>query len=331
MTHRKSPDHLESPIDFPDAGSLRSATAKLIGFALPASTLALVLSATVGVCAQPALSLVKSATSSAARDSIVVGSATYLLDLRADTGGNPVSGLQYYINTTPVGVAVYGGTPMTVSGSPFQASDIASSPSAGAIVGPDAGSTILFKDGEGDYLAFADNAIGTYQINTLNLAPGIYVFTPVGEELTYAAGAAYAFAAPGAFTLTILADADGDGMPDAFESANNLNPASAADASKDADGDGAANLQEYLAGTHPGNAASVLRATIQRSAASVQISFVAVANKIYQVEFSDDLSSAAGWTVLAPDLTRSTAGLLQVGDPVAADVRARFYRVRVMR
>lgn len=46
-------------------------------------------------------------------------------------------------------------------------------------------------------------------------------------------------------------DADSDGMPDSWETAYGLNPASAADANLDPDGDGLTNLQEYLAGTNP--------------------------------------------------------------------------------
>ena len=46
-------------------------------------------------------------------------------------------------------------------------------------------------------------------------------------------------------------DADNDGMPDAWESANGLNPGSASDALSDADGDGYTNLEEFLNGTNP--------------------------------------------------------------------------------
>ncbi len=51
-------------------------------------------------------------------------------------------------------------------------------------------------------------------------------------------------------------DADSDGMPDAWETANSFNPNSAADAALDADGDGLSNLREYLAGTQPRNSDS---------------------------------------------------------------------------
>ncbi len=52
------------------------------------------------------------------------------------------------------------------------------------------------------------------------------------------------------------ADADNDGMPDAWETLHTLNPASDADAALDADSDGLTNLREFLAGTPPRNSDS---------------------------------------------------------------------------
>lgn len=46
-------------------------------------------------------------------------------------------------------------------------------------------------------------------------------------------------------------DADGDGLPDAYEVANGLNPNDPSDASLDLDGDGLTNLQEFQLGTNP--------------------------------------------------------------------------------
>lgn len=48
-----------------------------------------------------------------------------------------------------------------------------------------------------------------------------------------------------------LVDADGDGMPDASESANGLDPRDPADASADPDGDGWTNIEECLNATDP--------------------------------------------------------------------------------
>ena len=52
-------------------------------------------------------------------------------------------------------------------------------------------------------------------------------------------------------TVTKLPDGDSDGMPDAYETANGLNPADGADAATDADLDTISNLDEYLQGTDP--------------------------------------------------------------------------------
>ncbi len=46
-------------------------------------------------------------------------------------------------------------------------------------------------------------------------------------------------------------DDDNDGMPDTWETENDLDPLNAADASQDADGDGLTNLEEYYQGTDP--------------------------------------------------------------------------------
>src|SRR6185436_2573313 len=55
------------------------------------------------------------------------------------------------------------------------------------------------------------------------------------------------------FRSVYEADSDGDGMPDAYELSNNLNP-QVNDANLDADNDGLTNIQEFHRGTNPQNA-----------------------------------------------------------------------------
>ena len=54
-----------------------------------------------------------------------------------------------------------------------------------------------------------------------------------------------------AFITNIAQDTDGDGLPDSWEQANELNYLNAADALFDSDGDGFTNIQEYQNGTNP--------------------------------------------------------------------------------
>lgn len=98
-------------------------------------------------------------------------------------------------------------------------------------------------------------------------------------------------------TLTVVpanpgGDTDGDGMPDAWESANGTNPG-VNDANGDPDGDGMNNLREYWSGTSPTNSASVLRFTaVLSSGNNLVFNFTAVSNRGYTVQFQPALGGA---------------------------------------
>lgn len=124
--------------------------------------------------------------------------------------------------------------------------------------------------------------------------------------------------------LNPSADADGDGMPDAWELLHGLN-ASINDAASDADGDGVPNKDEHAAGTDPLDAASALG--IADLDAAGELTWRSVPGRSYAVEESGDLS---GWavvpgleTVLAVD-AESSATLPATESP------ARFFRVRAL-
>ena len=61
---------------------------------------------------------------------------------------------------------------------------------------------------------------------------------------------------PGAKPENLSLDSDGDGIPDAWETANGLNPSNPEDAKLDTDGDGFTALEEFEAKTDPRNAKS---------------------------------------------------------------------------
>jgi hypothetical protein len=131
--------------------------------------------------------------------------------------------------------------------------------------------------------------------------------------------------------ITVLADADGDGMPDEWEVAHHLDPADPADASMDRDGDGVANLQEYLGGTDPEDAQSYLKIESIRLAGPLRtalLRFLACPGKTYTVLRRDSPEGGA-WTPFASVPATSTNRVVEVADPnpVASGQSQRFYRL----
>jgi hypothetical protein len=130
--------------------------------------------------------------------------------------------------------------------------------------------------------------------------------------------------------LTVLADTDGDHIPDEWEVAHGLDATDSQDAALDNDSDGLTNVQEYLAGTDPNDPASSLRITscqLAPDAASVVLQFTAVSNKAYRVEYRNEASS---WARLAEVAAASTNRAVSIPDAISPD-RSRVYRVQVQR
>ena len=126
--------------------------------------------------------------------------------------------------------------------------------------------------------------------------------------------------------LTVLADADHDGLPDVWETAHaGFNPNDPADGARDDDGDGMSNAAEYFAGTDPFDPSSCLRVDLL-SLSPATIQFNAVSNRTYSVLYSDDLSSAL-WQKLGDILARSTNRPEVLTDPAGS--LNRFYRAVV--
>ena len=125
------------------------------------------------------------------------------------------------------------------------------------------------------------------------------------------------------WNLTVLPDADGDGLPDAWESAHGL---SSADALADSDGDGQRNLGEYRSGTNPTNVASLLKLEgVTHASGQATVSFNAVSNQTYTVEWCAQPAGGA-WSKLADMVARPNTRTESVTDGTASDA-AHFYRV----
>jgi len=126
------------------------------------------------------------------------------------------------------------------------------------------------------------------------------------------------------FLLTTLPDADSDDLPDNWETAYNFDANSGADRDLDSDGDGMSNAQEYFAGTDPTNALSRLTVSLSGAPLSSAVSFPALSNRTYTVQFTDDLSMGI-WSTLADVISRTNNRVESVNDSGVATNRA--YRV----
>jgi hypothetical protein len=136
-----------------------------------------------------------------------------------------------------------------------------------------------------------------------------------------------AHTAPGVnwpFTITVLPDADQDGIPDMIEQGLGLATNNAADATGDLDLDGMNNRDEFLAGTDPTNSLSFLKIeqSIIPGLATVQVAVVS--NRTYTVQYTDALGSG-GWTKLGDIVARPNNRIESFTDP--AWTSNRFYQV----
>jgi hypothetical protein len=120
-------------------------------------------------------------------------------------------------------------------------------------------------------------------------------------------------------------DDDSDGMPDAWETANGLNPHSSADAAEDSDGDRFSNYAEWVAGTDPMNPASLLELDLLAIPAARNITFWANSNRLYSAQFTENLLHGSAWSNLVSDVA-GTNGWMVISDTNSAAFRA--YRVK---
>ncbi|MDB6118883.1 MAG: polysaccharide lyase, partial [Verrucomicrobiaceae bacterium] len=150
-------------------------------------------------------------------------------------------------------------------------------------------------------------------------------FTVTVADVTHATG-------PGpASGIIVPLDTDGDGMPDFWEVAHNLDPNDAADAAVDGDSDGVSNHDEYQFGTDPYSAASRFSVASPqvKPGGGMVIRFNTGLDRTYRVEFKDNLNDPV-WLPLGAVIS-GTGSTVEVTDPVSVALTpARFYHVRVL-
>jgi len=131
-------------------------------------------------------------------------------------------------------------------------------------------------------------------------------------------------AANSASTLTVLADSDGDHIWDDWELRYGFKLNDPTVPGGDPDHDGMTTLQEYLAGTDPTNALSVLKLQPIGFPGAGSLSFGAVSNKSYSVQYKSSLADTA-WSKLADIDPRSSNWTATVLDPGTNTTR--YYRI----
>jgi hypothetical protein len=120
-------------------------------------------------------------------------------------------------------------------------------------------------------------------------------------------------------------DADGDGLPDAWEVAHGLKT-DRDDSALDPDGDGLTNREEFVAGTDPQDPASVLRVSaVVPGSGLCRIRFTALPDRSYSVLARDGIASGP-WIKVGDVPARAETRVESVLDlrPIRPD---RFYRL----
>ncbi len=131
--------------------------------------------------------------------------------------------------------------------------------------------------------------------------------------------------------LDVLADGDGDGMPDSWEVEHGLDP-EVYGRGEDSDGDGATDWTEYRAGTDPRDPKSVFRiVAVERESDAILLVWTSKPGRRYQVW---ERSSSPGrvWTQVLGSEVRATG--VEAGYrhrlPGGQDGGERLYRVEVL-
>ncbi len=190
--------------------------------------------------------------------------------------------------------------------------------------------------GTASYSSLALNTGATY---TLAVDIGGVLYLPLEMSTPPSVGNA---ADRRRINLTLGADSDRDGMPDAWEqmqlymAGRDLGDLSAISPNGDLDGDGVTNFQEYIAGTYAADAAETFYLRIKSAAPdAVSVEFYAITGKIYSMERSPDLKTwspvdfSVGGAVAAATHTAGGVGVVQASIAKTAADSQVFYRLKV--
>jgi hypothetical protein len=178
-----------------------------------------------------------------------------------------------------------------------------------------------------------ETPVSTLPSGPVQLAQGIWtgeviVREPGTNVFLRASDSAGHIANGNLFAVESSADANGDGLPDAWQ--ERQLPPTANGPEDDADGDGISNLAEFHAGTDPMNSASVTRIlSVQIRGTDIAVRFTSVAGKRYRLERTRDLLSGL-WEVVA-DQVPGTGGPLEVTESGPPGDTSGFYRVVLIR
>lgn len=135
--------------------------------------------------------------------------------------------------------------------------------------------------------------------------------------------------------VNVLADADRDGMADAWEGSNGFDPARAADAAQDSDGDGWSNRDEYVAGTNPRDPGDFLRwdppqLLLLDGLPAAVFSFLAVSNHTYAV-LSKTAAAESEWRPFASFGPQNQSGRIFLTNPPSRPPEGGYFRLQTPR
>jgi hypothetical protein len=134
--------------------------------------------------------------------------------------------------------------------------------------------------------------------------------------------------AAGRANLPIDLDTDGDGMPDWWELANELDPGDPSDALLDSDGNGVINREEFIGGTDPHDPLSRLEfeSILMREPDGVSLEFRGRPGRGYTVEYRTAAGDGA-WQILEDVPLDWTTRLVEVIDASPPSNEQRYYRI----